>query len=135
MRQIAIVLALGAALLAAPAAQAHTRLTPEQQLEKLLAGRKPGTPVNCINLTSADQSQIIDKTAIVYGTGRTIYVNRPTNVSSLNSDDILISNLHIDQQCNLDTIQLRDRNTRSYDGFVGLQQFVPYRRVASPQAQ
>jgi len=76
---------------------------------------------------------VIDKTAIVYGWGAVIYVNRPTNVSSLNSDDILISHPTTDQNCNLDTIQLRDRNTRTYDGFVGLQQFTPYRRVTKPQ--
>ncbi len=122
--------ALGIAALVATPALAGDKLTGEQQLAKLLQGRVAEKPVNCIPILSGDeQTTVIDKTAIVYGWGDVIYVNRPTNADSLNSDDILISHPTSDQNCSIDTIQLRDRSTHMYDGFVGLQQFVPWRRV------
>lgn len=123
----------GMILLTAAPVQARDKLTGEQQLAKLLEGRVAEKPVNCISLfTGNDNTTVIDKTAIVYGWGSVIYVNRPTNADTLNSDDILISHPTTGQNCSLDTIQLRDRSTHSYDGFVGLQQFTPYRRVAKP---
>lgn len=121
-------------VLAAAPAQASDKLSGEQQLAKLLVGRVAEKPVNCIPLfTGDDNTTVIDKTAIVYGWGSVIYVNRPTNPDSLSSDDILITHPTTGQNCSLDTIQLRDRDTHTYDGFVGLQQFVPYRRVAKTQ--
>ncbi len=78
MRKFALVLTATAALLAGPALlQAKERLTGEQQLAKLLEGREAGEPVSCIPLHRTSESRIIDKTAIVYDSGRTIYVNRP----------------------------------------------------------
>jgi hypothetical protein len=126
--------ALGIAVLAAGPALAKDKLTGEQQLAKLLEGRVAEKPVNCIPLFAGhDNTTVIDKTAIVYGWGSVIYVNRPTNADSLDSDDILVSHPTSGQECSLDTIQLRDRSTHSYHGFVGLQQFVPWRRVAKPK--
>ncbi len=133
-RPALLTLAASALVLAAMPAQARDRLTGEQQLAKMLEGRVAEKPVNCISLlTGNENTTVIDKTAIVYGWGSVIYVNRPSNADMLNSDDILISHPTIDQDCSLDTIQLRDRSTYSYDGFVGLQQFVPWRRVAKSQ--
>ncbi len=83
MRKIAIALAAGAALLAGPALQARERLTGEEQLAKMLEGRVAGEPVSCIPLHRTSKSRIIDRTAIVYDSGRTIYVNRPRNPESL----------------------------------------------------
>ena len=128
--QPVILTALAIAALAASPAWAKDKLSGEAQLAKLLEGRVAEKPVSCIPLfTGDDQTNVIDKTAIVYGWGDVIYVNRPSNVSSLNSDDILITHPTTDQNCSLDTVQLRDRSTHTYDGFVGLQEFVPWRRV------
>ena len=122
--------AAGIVLLVGAPAQAKDQLTGEQKLAKLLEGRVAEKPVNCISILTADeQITVIDKTAIVYGWGEVIYVNRPTNADQLNSDDILITHPTGSENCSIDTIQLRDRTTHMYDGFVGLQQFVPYRRV------
>ena len=127
---VVLTAALAMAALAASPALAKDKLTGEQQLAKLLEGRVAEKPVNCIPLFGgSDQTTVIDKTAIVYGWGSVIYVNRPTNADVLSSDDILISHPTSGQNCNIDTIQLRDRSTHTYDGFVGLQQFVPWRRV------
>ena len=129
MRKIALILA-STALLVGPALQAKERLTGEQQLAKLLEGREAGQPVSCIPLSSTSDSRIIDKTAIVYDSGRTIYVNRPRHPESLDSDDVMVTRLHTSQLCRLDTVRLHDSSGFQFTGFVGLEDFVPYRRVA-----
>jgi hypothetical protein len=122
--------ALGVIVLAA-SADARPRLTGEQELARLLEGREAGRPVSCLTLSDSRDQQVIDKTAIVYGSGRTIYVNRTSFPRELDSDDVLVSKLHGSQLCRLDVIQLHDRSSHMYNGFVSLEDFVPYRRVAT----
>ena len=110
-------------------ASAKPKLTPQQRLDKLLEGRVAGKPVNCLSSADTRDVRVIDKTAIVYSTGNTIYVNRTTNPASLDSDDILVSKIWGNGPCKLDTIQLHDRSMGSWRGFVGLEEFVPYRKV------
>lgn len=120
-----------AALAAIPAtAIAREKLAPEDQLAKLLEGRVAGEPQNCIPLSMARSSQVIDKTAIVYRVGSTLWVNRPEGgASSLDDDDILVTKLSGSQLCSIDAVQLHDRSSHMYSGFVSLGKFVPYRRV------
>lgn len=125
----AAVLALGVA--AVGTAQARPHESGQEQLGKLLEGRVAGTPVSCIPAFANDQVRIIDKTALVYGSGNTIYVNRPRNPDNLDDDNILVSRRFGSQVCKTDLIRLHDRATRSYSGFVSLENFVPYRRVAT----
>jgi hypothetical protein len=128
-KTIASALLAGAALAGGSVADARTKLTPQEQLDKLLVGRVAGKPVSCISLFDSNNTQIIDKTAIVYGSGRTIYVNRPTNARSLDDDDILVTKIRgANQLCGLDVVNLRDRTSGIYSGFVGLNDFVPYTR-------
>lgn len=130
MRKLALVLAAGAALLSAPAVQARDKLSGEERLAKILEGRAPGRPVDCIPLNSTRDTRIIDKTAIVYDAGSVIYVNRPSNPRSLDDDDIMVTKPTGSQLCRLDTVRLHDRSGFWFSGFVGLEQFVPYRKVA-----
>ncbi len=130
MRKFAIALASAAALLTTPALSAKERLTGEQQLAKVIEGRVAGAPVSCIPLNRTSSTRIIDRTAIVYDSGRTIYVNRPSNADTLDDDDIMVTQLHTSQLCRLDTVRMHDRSSFSYSGFVGLEDFVPYTRVA-----
>ena len=121
-----------ATLAAAPPALARPRLTPEQQLSKLLAGRVAGQPQDCISLYPTQHTQVIDKTAVVYESGGTLYVNRPDNPQDLGRDDILVTDLRgTTQLCSIDVVNLRDRTSFFYDGFVSLGKFVPYRRVTT----
>ena len=130
MKTFAIALTTAAALLAAPALQARDRMSGEEQLAKTLEGRVAGEPVNCLPYSANNDVKIIDKTAIVYGHGKTVWVNRPTNANSLDDDDILVRRSHTAQVCNLDSVHLMDRSSHFYTGFVGLNDFVPYRKVA-----
>lgn len=122
--------AAGAALLAgAGAVQAKPRETGEERLARLIEGRVAGAPVSCIHRSDQNDLQIIDKTALVYGSGRTIYVNRPRNARDLDSNDILVTRLTGSQLCKLDSVRLRDRMANMPTGFLLLGDFVPYRRV------
>ncbi len=130
-RKFGIAAAASALLLVGTAADARPRLTGEEQLAKLLDGRVAGKPVDCIYMPTIGSSTVIDKTAIVYDSGRTVYVQRPkVGAESLDDDDILVTELHSSQLCSIDTVQLRDRNGHFWRGFVGLDKFVPYTKPA-----
>ncbi len=129
MRKIALILAATAALATGGALQAREKLTGEQQLAKLLEGREAGQPVSCIPISSTREARIIDKTAIVYDWGNVIYVNRPRDATDLDDDDIMVTNIHGSQLCSVDVVRMHDRSSFFYSGFVGLGEFVPYRRV------
>lgn len=126
---------LAGALLASSAAQAMPRQADiergEAKLAKALEGRVAGKPVDCISLRSVQSSEVIDGTAILYRVGSRVYVNRPrAGQESLDDDDILVTKTYSTQLCSIDTVQLIDRFSHIYEGFVSLGEFVPYARVA-----
>ena len=131
---IAAVLAVATVLSLSVAADARPQIAPEAKLAKLLDGRVAGEPQDCIFLPSIRGSHVIDHTAIVYDAGRTLWVNRPrSGTESLDDDDILVTNLYGSGSslCSIDIVQLQDRYSNFYSGFVGLGEFVPYRKVAA----
>lgn len=129
MRPLIATIIAAAAIAVTPAASAREKLTGEEQLAKLLGDRVAGEPQDCIPLSTARSSTIIDGTAIVYRVGSTMWVNRPKGGGeSLDDDDILVTKLTGSQLCSIDTVQLRDRTSQMYSGFVSLGEFVPYRR-------
>lgn len=131
MRHLFPALIAVAALAATPVLAAEKR-DPEAELAKLLEGRVAGEPQKCITLSGTTSSQIIDETAIVYRIGSTLWVNRPkSGAESLDDDNILVTKLIGSRLCNIDTIELRDRSSNIYVGFVSLGDFVPYRRPES----
>ena len=131
-KTIAAVLTAATVLSLSVAADARPRIAPEAKLAKMLDGRVAGEPRDCIFLPSIRGSRIIDKTALVYDAGRTLWVNRPrSGAESLDDDDILVTNLHGSSLCSIDIVSLHDRYGHFYSGFVGLGEFVPYRKVAS----
>ena len=130
MRHLIPALIAAAAVAAAPPATAREELGPQAELAKLLEGGVAGEPQNCIPLSTARSSQIIDKTAIVYKVGSTYWVNRPDGgAESLDDDDILVLRTTGSQLCSIDTLELHDRTSRMYSGFVSLGEFVPYRKA------
>lgn len=130
MRNFAIALATASALLAAPVAvMAKPKLSGEEQLAKIIGDRVPGEPVDCISHFQTRDMEVIDKTALVYRNGGTIYVNRPRNADQLDEDDILVTKIYGSQFCSLDIVQTYERSGYFWNGFVSLGEFVPYRRV------
>ena len=125
MRKILLTLA-AAALLAAPAA-ASPRLHGEAQLAKLLEGRTAGAPVDCIDLGRVYSTQIVDGTAIVYDSGRTLYVNRPRGGADvLDQGDTMVLKPFDHRLCSIDTVQMYEQGARFFRGSVFLGDFVPY---------
>jgi hypothetical protein len=127
MRKILLSLA-AAATLAAPAA-ASPRLHGEAQLAKMLEGRTAGAPVDCIDLSRVYSSTVIDRTAIVYESGRTLYVNRPRGgAEALDSGDTMVLKPFDHRLCSVDTVQMYEMGARFFKGSVFLGDFVPYTR-------
>lgn len=119
-----------AALFAMAGAADAARPSPDEQLAKALDGRVAGEPVKCISLRNIRSTQVIDRTAIVYGGhGRTIYVNRPTSgIAFLRDDMILVTDTRSSELCNIDIVKLMDPGSRMISGSIGLGDFVPYTR-------
>ncbi len=132
--RIAFAAAALAALTLSGAATADEKPNPypkgEAELAKMLEGRVAGKPVRCLPTSTLGQSTVIDKTAIVYRSGSRLYVNRPRGgADQLSDDEILVTKIYGSQLCNVDKIDLVDRTSRMWSGFVVLGDFVPYTKV------
>ncbi len=121
--------AIAAATLVAAPSAAGERLTGEAKLSKMLEGRVAGEPRSCINTFSNRDSQVVDRTAVVYGSGRTIWVNRPVNARDLDRWDALMVRQHGSQLCRQDIVTTFDTSSGMYTGNVFLTEFVPYTRA------
>ncbi len=133
MSKIVAALAI-AALASATPALANDGNSPDAELAKLLEGRVAGEPVNCISLNSVTSSTVIEGKAIVYQIGTKLYVNEPrSGADRLDDDDVLLTRNYGSQLCRIDSVQLIDRNSRFVRGFVVLDRFVPYTKIAEPK--
>lgn len=129
--------AAGVALAAAPPALAEedkpesTEMTKgEKKLAEMLEGRVAGEPQRCIRTRLNDRLRVIDKTAYVYGSGRTIYVQRTRNPDDIDRDDIVVSRrFNGSQLCRLDVVTTADRVAGFFTGAVFFEDFVPYTRA------
>lgn len=118
----------------APDVEAKTEVAPpskgEKRLAKLLEGRVAGEPLNCIYTQPRQRMQTIDKTAYVYGSGATIYVQRTNAPSSIDDSDALVINrFNPSQLCRTDIATTIDPVTGIFSGAVFFEDFVPYTRV------
>ncbi|SMQ75842.1 hypothetical protein SAMN06297468_2992 [Altererythrobacter xiamenensis] len=133
MRMIAKFAGLAAtafALTAMPAAHAGTKEEGEEKLAKLLEGREAGEPRTCIPQRGSDRMRVIDKTAIVYGRGDTIYVQRTSDPEQIDDSDVLVvRRFGGSQLCRLDNVTTVDRYSGFFSGFHIFEEFVPYTRV------
>nr|WP_298931457.1 hypothetical protein [uncultured Erythrobacter sp.] len=102
----------------------------EEKLAKMLEGRVAGEPKRCIRTRPNERLRVIDDTAYVYGSGRTIYVQRTKNPEDIDRDDILVSRrFTASQLCKLDIISTADRSFGMFTGAVFFDDFIPYTRV------
>ncbi|MEP2735529.1 MAG: hypothetical protein ABJP34_04450 [Erythrobacter sp.] len=100
----------------------------DQRLAKLLEGRIAGEPVSCIRHRTNDRLQVIDDTALVYGRGKTIYVNYTQRPDRIDDRDTLVTRRYGSQVCKTDIITTIDNLNGIYTGNVFLSEFIPYTR-------
>ncbi|WP_066560032.1 hypothetical protein [Croceicoccus bisphenolivorans] len=99
----------------------------EARLAEMLAGRTAGEPQSCIAAFADNRLTVIDETAVVYDAGNTIYVARPDNPRSLDTQDVLVIERTGGQLCKQDFVRTVDRTLGFTTGVVFLGDFVPYR--------
>jgi hypothetical protein len=123
---VAVLLVAGAATLAADKPGRAEKN--EARLTELLKGRTAGTPVSCIPAFQADQFEVIEGVAMVYGRGQTLYVARPSNPQSMRWDDVVVIKRSGGQLCHTDIIRTVDRMSGFTTGVLFLDKFVPYKK-------
>ncbi len=124
------------AALSAPAAVAKEKKSGEEELAELLEGREAGEPQSCISDFGPGRDlKIIDGTALVYGRGKTIYVNRTRDPDDIDDDDVLVTRRYGTRLCRQDIMTKVDRFSGFYAGNVFLTDFVPYTRVDKDEAE
>lgn len=99
----------------------------EARLAEMLAGRTAGEAQSCISAFADNRLTVIDETAVVYDAGDTIYVARPDNPRSLDTQDVLVIERTGGQLCKQDFVRTVDRTLGFTTGVVFLGDFVPYR--------
>lgn len=133
----AAVLALGVAGCGATAVDREaTPLKPNQleKLDKQLAGKVAGEPVNCIPLTLTDNAIRVSDDIILYRVSkRLVYRNDLANSCPGlgRDDDIIVVKTFGSQLCDSDILQLVDRYSGFTRGACSLGKFTPYRTPAS----
>lgn len=101
---------------------------PATQLANITKDRVAGKPQRCISLPDVNNSQVIEKTTIVYRVGNTYYVNQlKSGANSLNSDNVPVTHTFGSQLCEMDTVKMVDRYGGGSRGFAILGPFVPYK--------
>jgi hypothetical protein len=130
MKKNLLILASAAAAFAPAQARPADPVKGERQLAQALEGRVAGDPVDCIDLHRIRSSRIINRTAIVYDAGGTLYVNRPrAGANSLRDWDVMVTKPFGSRLCRVDTVQMYSPGSHMLGGVVFLGDFVPYKRA------
>ena len=132
MRKLMTALVFASLAMAGGAVSAKPTLAErgEARLAKMLEGREAGEPVSCIPNMPTPNLTVIDRTALVYGSGSVIYVNRTQDPRWISQNNILVSKpTNASQLCKMDSVYTMDRSTHMRGGAVMLEDFVPYKRI------
>jgi hypothetical protein len=123
---------IAAAVLALAGAAVHSadKKTEENEakLAKMLEGRTAGEAVTCVPAFKSSDIQVIESVALVYSSGDTLYVSRPTHPEDLRRDDILVIDRFGGQLCHTDVVRTINRSGGFMTGVVFLSKFVPYKK-------
>ncbi len=99
----------------------------EAELAKLLEGRTAGEPVECIPPARTKTNRSIDKTAIVYGRGSTLYVQRTRTPHLIDRNTYLVSLPgQTNRFCRMDQFNVVDGMLGIPVGAVVFEKFIPY---------
>ena len=95
-----------------------------------LQGRTPGAPRNCVSLSSNEALRSVGsgEHVLLYGSGGTVWLNRPEPSCAIDPDDIIVTQQATSSLCRGDLIRSVHR-TSGIPGptcFLGV--FVPYSR-------
>jgi hypothetical protein len=110
-----------------PAAAAHEK--GEAKLAKLIDGRVAGKPVHCLSTNQRRNMEVVDRTALVFKDGDTIYVNRPAGADFLTWSDVPVFKIWGSELCDKDMVHLHDSSTWMPGATLSLGEFVPYKRT------
>jgi len=102
-----------------------------QRLEKELAGKVAGTPVNCISDFNATNTIRISDDILLYRVSRNlVYKNnlRSSCPGLARDNDIIVSEQFGSQKCRGDFLKLVDRTSGIPGPVCSLGEFVPYRK-------
>ncbi|QNQ09731.1 hypothetical protein [Sphingomonas alpina] len=119
-----VALAIGGASTSSVAGRKGTWLSQE------LAGRIPGTPTDCIDLSRVDGPMIVDMHTILYRqSGKRIWrMDVGNTCPALREDMVLVIRPSDSRLCRNDTFQALDRDSRVPSISCRIGQFVPYDR-------
>jgi hypothetical protein len=101
----------------------------EAKLARILDGRVAGEPVRCLDTSQRRDLEIVDRTALVFKDGDTLYVSRPAGVNFLTWSDIPVFEIWGSQLCKMDIVHLHDRSSGIGGPSLSMGEFIPYRRA------
>jgi hypothetical protein len=105
----------------------------EAKLTRMLHGRVAGKPLDCLTLRYTRSSSVIERTAIVFESADTLYVNRPVSgAESLSELRTLFTRSMTGELCRGEAVGLIDTSTGAETGGIILGQFLPYRKKVRP---
>jgi hypothetical protein len=93
-----------------------------------LAGRVAGSPQRCITFEQGEALRFAGPHAVIYGNGRTIYLNPLPGCSPIKSSDILVLEPIGSRYCRGDFVRTRDNVTGLPGPGCRLGDFIPYSR-------
>ena len=121
-------LAVAALASTAPVAAAHEK--GEAKLARIIDGRVAGEPVRCLDSSQRRNIEVVDRTALVFKDGDTLYVSRPAGVNFLTWSDVPVFEIWGSQLCKMDIVHLQDRSTGIGGPSLSMGEFIPYRRAS-----
>ena len=130
MKRMAWTAALLLGACATPQQQAATEAKRDQELAKVLAGRTPGKPENCIPTGFIDGPQVVGDSLIYRQTGKRLWRSQVRDrCPFLRDDQIVVSILYGAQVCRNDRFRLVDRGSPIASADCTFGEFVPYDKV------
>jgi hypothetical protein len=123
-------LAFGAiALTIAACATAADSQKGVSEIDKALAGRVPGAPVDCLDRSFADGPRIVDGQNLIYQSGRQLWRNQlEATCPSLRPASILIVEMHGSQMCRNDLFRVTEPGAIIPGPYCRLGRFTPYEK-------
>ena len=98
------------------------------ELATMLAGRSAGPAQQCVSAFPTQSLQVVDSTTIVYGSGRTLWVNRLAGpCPGLRPNETVIVEVHGSQYCRGDFVRGLTPGSTIPGPLCPLGDFTPYR--------